>query len=86
MSKYLNPKHRFANIQMIAIYILVIILAVLFTFISQRVKYEKRIDELNTAHEEEITTLRTELQQDYESRVSELEQYYGYGRVYIRII
>lgn len=80
MSKYLNPKHRFADIQMIAIYILVVILAVFFTFISQRVKYEKRIEELTINHEEEIATLRTELQKDYDSRVTELEQYYGYGR------
>lgn len=80
MSKYLNPKHRYANIQMMAIYILVIILAVLFTFISQRVKYEKQIAELTSTHEEELSTLRADLQRDYESRVSELEQYYGYGR------
>ena len=80
MSKYLNPKHRYANIQMIAIYILIIILAVFFTFISQRVKYEKQIAELTSTHEEELSTLRADLQRDYESRVSELEQYYGYGR------
>lgn len=80
MSKYLNPKHRYANIQMIAIYILIIILAVFFTFMSQRVKYEKQIAELASTHEEELSTLRADLQRDYESRVSELEQYYGYGR------
>lgn len=79
MSKYLNPKHRFANIQMIAIYILVIILAVFLTLISQRVKYEKRIEEINATHEAEMATLRSTLQKDYESRVSELEQYYEYG-------
>lgn len=79
MSKYLNPKHRFANIQMIAIYILVIILAVTITSISQRVKYKKQIEELNAAHQEELITLRSQLQKDYESRITELEQYYEYG-------
>ena len=80
MSKYLNPKHRFANVQIIAIYILVILLAVSITSISQRVKYEKQIKELTTSYEEEIVSLRAEMQQNYENRVTELEQYYGYGR------
>lgn len=79
MSKYLNPKHRFANIQMVALYILVILLAVSITSISQRVKYKKQIEEINAAHQEELTTLRSTLQKDYESQITELEQYYEYG-------
>lgn len=79
MSKYLDPKHRFANIQMIAIYIIVIILAIFLTAISQRVKYEKQIEELNTSHELALTSLRAELQKDYETKITELEQYYEYG-------
>lgn len=79
MSKYLNPKHRFANIQMIAIYVLVIILAVTISSISQRVKYEKQIEEINAAHQEELITLRSTLQKEYESKITELEQYYEYG-------
>lgn len=79
MSKYLNPKHRFANIRMMAIYILIILFAIFLTSISQRVKYEKQIEEINTAHQEELATLRSTLQKDYESKLTELEQYYEYG-------
>lgn len=79
MSKYLNPKHRFANIQMVALYILVILLAVSITSISQRVKYKKQIEEINIAHQEELNTLRSTLQKEYEAKLTELEQYYEYG-------
>lgn len=79
MSKYLNPKHRFANIQMIAIYILIIILAIFFTSISQRAKYKKQIEEINAVHQEELATLRSTLQKEYETKITELEQYYEYG-------
>lgn len=79
MSKYLNTKHRFVNIKPIAIYILIIVLAIFFTSISQRVKYEKQIEELNAAHQEELSTLRSSLQKDYETKLTELEQYYEYG-------
>ena len=79
MSKYLNQKHRFANIKPIAIYILIILFAIFLTSISQRVKYKKQIEELNAAHQEELATLRSTLQKDYESQITELEQYYEYG-------
>ena len=47
--------------------------------VSQRVKYEKQIAEINANHEAEIVALREELQNDYKSKVAELEQYYEYG-------
>lgn len=47
--------------------------------VSQRVKYEKQIAEINANHEAEIVALRAELQSDYESKITELEQYYEYG-------
>jgi hypothetical protein len=79
MSKYLNQKHRFANIQLIAIYILVILLAVCVTSMSQRVKYKKQIEEINATHEAELSSLRSTLQKEYETKLTELEQYYEYG-------
>lgn len=79
MSKYLKTKNRSSGIKMIAIYILIIIIAVMVTFISQRTKYEKRIAEINATHEEEMISLRTELEASYESKIAALEQYYEYG-------
>lgn len=79
MSKYLKKKKYLSGTKIVIIYILILALAVMITAISQRVKYEKQIDEINTAHEEEIATLRTELQNDYESQMTKLKQYYEYG-------
>lgn len=79
MSKYLKTKNRFVGIQLIAIYILIIVLAVMITAISQRVKYEKQIADLKDSHAIEISTLRSELKENYEAKMSELEQYYEYG-------
>lgn len=64
---------------MIVIYILIIALAVMVTAISQRVKYEKQIADLKDSHAVEMSILRTELQENYEAKMSELEQYYEYG-------
>ena len=79
MSKYQKHKNNLIGIQMIVIYILVVVLAVMITAIGQRVKYEKQIAEINANHEEELIALRNELKANYESQMVELEQYYEYG-------
>ena len=79
MNKYIKKKTNLVKIQMIVAYILVIVIAVMTATISQRAKYKKQIEEINTAHQEELTTLRAELKRDYESQITELEQYYEYG-------
>lgn len=81
MSKYAKKntkkkKNRLTTIQMVTAYILIVVVAVMMTFLCQRTKYENQIAEINASHEEEIESIRA----DYESRVVELEQYYGYGR------
>lgn len=63
-------------IQMVTAYILILVVAVMMTFLCQRTKYENKITEINASHKDEIESIRA----DYESRVTELEQYYGYGR------
>lgn len=79
MSKYLKKESRLLSIQPLVINILIVFFAVLITFICQQSKYEKQIAEINTNHEAEIVALREELQNDYKSKVAELEQYYEYG-------
>lgn len=79
MSKYLKQKNRLANIHPIVIYFFIIVIAVLITGIFQEIKYERQIAEINTTHEEELTTLRTELQESYESQIADLKTYYEYG-------
>ena len=79
MNKHPKKKTNLVKIQMIVAYILVIVLSIMITAVSQRVKYEKRIAELTTTHEEEMKTLRAELKEDYESQVTALERYYEYG-------
>ena len=79
MSKYLKKKSRLSGIKIAAIYILVVVLVVMVTVISQRVKYENQIAEINANHEIEMAALRTELRNDYESQMTELKRYYEYG-------
>ena len=79
MSKYAKKKNHLIGIEMAVIYILVIVIAVMIAVVSQRVKYEKQIAELNTQHEAEMVTLRAELQNNYEVQMFALEQYYEYG-------
>lgn len=81
MAKYAkkNTKRKkkyLTTIQMVTAYILIVVVAVMMTFLCQRTKYENQIAEINASYEEEIESIRA----DYESRVTELEQYYGYGR------
>ena len=79
MSKYAKKKKCVVNIQLIVIYILIITIAVMATFLVQRVKYENRIDEINATHEEEMTSLREELEESYAAELINLEQFYEYG-------
>lgn len=78
MSKYVK-KANLAKPAMIMAYILVIVLAVVVTAIVQRVKYETRIDLMTAVHEEELASLRSELAEQYEIQLADLERYYEYG-------
>lgn len=79
MGKRVKKKKRLVTIQMIIAYILIIVVAVMMTALCQRTKYKMQITEINASHEEEMNLLRIELQEDYESKISELKQYYEYG-------
>ena len=85
MGKYSKKKrkhskqYRIAMIQRAAICVLIVILSIMITSISQRIKYEKRIEEINAAHEEDMIALRIELRDDYESEINSIKQYYEYG-------
>ena len=79
MGKYQKKVNRFSQIQNIAIYVLIFAIVIMTPVVSQRVKYEKQIAEINANHEAEIVALREELQNGYKSKVAELEQYYEYG-------
>ena len=85
MGKYSKKKrkhskqYRIAMVQRAAICVLIVILSIMITSISQRVKYEKRIEEINAAHEEDMIALRIELRNDYEAEINSIKQYYEYG-------
>ena len=79
MGKYQKKAKRSIKIEKTAFYIYVVVAAVLCTYIWQYIKYDKQIAEINANHEAEIVALRTELQSDYESKITELEKYYEYG-------
>lgn len=79
MGKYQKKVNRFSQIKTVVIYILIFAIVIITPVVSQRVKYEKQIAEINANHKAEIVALRAELQSDYESKVADLEQYYEYG-------
>ena len=74
-----NKQYRIAMIQRAVVAILILTLAIMITSITQRVKYENRIKEINAAHEEDMIALRIELRDQYESEIAEIEKYYEYG-------
>lgn len=77
--KYAKKRNKLVDIQMVMVCILVVVLVVMITTVCQKVKYKKQIAEINAIHTEEINTLRAELQNDYEVKITELKQYYEYG-------
>lgn len=85
MSKYIEKKTQtkrksdVIGFQIVLIYSLVIVLAVMATATLQKVKYENQIEELNTTHELELSTLREELEESYAAELINLEQFYEYG-------
>ena len=72
-------RRQIAQIQRITVYVLILVIAIMITSISQRVKYENQIKELNELHQEDMIALRIELRDDYESEIAEIEKYYEYG-------
>ena len=85
MGKYSKKKrkhskqYRIAMIQRAVVTILILTLAIMITSITQRVKYENRIKEINELHQEDLIALRIELRDQYESEIAEIEKYYEYG-------
>ena len=85
MGKYSKKKrkhskqYRIAMIQRAVVAILILTLAIMITSITQRVKYENRIKEINELHQEDLIALRIELRDQYESEIAEIEKYYEYG-------
>lgn len=78
MSKYVK-KTNWVKPAMIVAYVLVFVISITVTAVSQRTKYEARIEDMQAIHEAEIDILRSELTEQYEARIAELEQYYEYG-------
>ena len=85
MGKYSKKKrkhskqYRIAMIQRAVVAILILTLAIMITSITQRVKYENRIKEINELHQEDLIALRIELRDQYESEINSIKQYYEYG-------
>ena len=78
-TKRRRHRRKIAQIQKFTVYILILVIAIMITSISQRVKYENKIKELNELHQEDLIALRIELRDEYESEIAEIEKYYEYG-------
>ena len=78
-TKRRRHRRKIAQIQRLTVYVLILVIAIMITSISQRVKYENKIKELNELHQEDLIALRIELRDEYESEIAEIEKYYEYG-------
>ena len=78
-TKRRHHRRKIAQIQRLTVYVLILVIAIMITSISQRVKYENKIKELNELHQEDLIALRIELRDEYESEIAEIEKYYEYG-------
>ena len=74
-----SKQYRIAMVQRAVVAILILTLAIMITSITQRVKYENRIKEINELHQEDLIALRIELRDQYESEIAAIEKYYEYG-------
>ena len=72
-------RRQIAQIQRITVYVLILVIAIMITSISQRVKYENQIKELNELHQDDLVALQIELRDEYESEIAAIEKYYEYG-------
>ena len=72
-------RRQIAQIQRITVYVLILVIAIMITSISQRVKYENQIKELNELHQDDLVALRIELRDEYESEIAAIKKYYEYG-------
>ena len=85
MGKYSKKKRKHSKryhivmVQQAIAVLLILALAIMITSITQRIKYENYIKEINELHQDELMTLRIELQDQYESDIAAIEQYYEYG-------
>ncbi len=79
MGKYHKKTNRSMQIKNVTFCVLAVMTAVTLIVLGQKVKYEKRIEEINMKHEEEMIALRTELENSYNLQMDELEKYYEYG-------
>lgn len=77
--KYEKENNLSVIFNLVAICTFVIAVTVMITVICQRVKYDSQIADINANHEEEMIALRAELQEDYETQMAELKQFYEYG-------
>lgn len=77
--KYAKESDRTATFNLFAICALVIATTVTITSVCQRMKYESKITEINASHEQEIINLRAELNEEHETQIAELKQFYEYG-------
>lgn len=77
--KYARKNDRNAVFDLFAMCTLIIAVTAMITSACHRMMYESRINEINASHEQEIVSLRAELNEQHETQMAELKQFYEYG-------
>lgn len=77
--KYARKNDRNAVFDLFAMCTLIIAVTAMITSACHRMMYESRINEINANHEQEIVSLRAELNEQHETQIAELKQFYEYG-------
>ena len=79
MGKYQKKRNPADKLILLGIYALIIAMPVMVTTGCQRNKYKAQIEEIRAIHEQEIATLRAEMNEERETQIAELKQFYEYG-------
>jgi len=79
MGKYQKKRNPADKLILLGIYALIIAVPAMVATGCQRSRYKAQIEEIKAVHEQEIVTLRAELNEEHETQIAELKQFYEYG-------
>lgn len=79
MGKYQKKGKATERLSTLWLCCLIIAIPVIIATAWQSNRYKAQIEEINANHEQEITNLRAEMKETYETQIAELKQFYEYG-------
>lgn len=79
MGKYQKEISPIENLHLIGRFALIIAVPVIIVVSFLGIRFDSQIKEINAAHQQEMANLRAELNEQHETQMAELKQFYEYG-------